>query len=315
MRFKIALAWPLVVGKPGRSVTFDEGSESCIILRLPAGSSPRALPSNLGDKTIDHTSCQTAPILPVDGKGKFTNVLLGQTITLGLNVRYDANLGSLLLCHAMNTQKALPGSDNILGNGNDVPDPGPDGILGTADDPVSSFIIPQAVLNALSSLSLGVNVNGLLELADRALAGRPTGGAAISQINMAVDAINIGFDGCQFLIFCGEVALAVNLSPSTASAPGAVPSDYVLKQNYPNPFNAGTQIVYLLPRDGNVDLTLYNVLGQRVRTLVSGFQPAGRYTVGWDGTDGSSSPPASGVYFYRLVAGEFGQSREMLLLK
>ena len=89
-----------------------------------------------------------------------------------------------------------------------------------------------------------------------------------------------------------------------------VPSAFSLSQNYPNPFNPVTTIAYDLPKASEVELTIYNVAGQRVAILVSKHQRAGHYQVAWDG-----SAMASGVYFYRIEAGEFRSTRRMLLLK
>jgi hypothetical protein len=138
----------------------------------------------------------------VDSKGKFRNVLLGQTITLGLNLRLDATLGGFVLTNTFCTQKAAAGPDKLRGTADDVLDPGADGILGTADDPISTFTIPQAVLDALTNLGLPQTVSGLFELANRGLGGQATGGAKLSDINAAVDAINRGFDGCRFVVPC-----------------------------------------------------------------------------------------------------------------
>ena len=89
-----------------------------------------------------------------------------------------------------------------------------------------------------------------------------------------------------------------------------IPERYALFQNQPNPFNPLTTIGYALPEAGDVRLTIYTVTGQRVAILVSGYQAAGRYEVVWDG-----SLFADGVYFYRLEAGAFVETRRMLLLK
>jgi hypothetical protein len=95
----------------------------------------------------------------------------------------------------------------------------------------------------------------------------------------------------------------------------AAPKVYELSNNYPNPFNPSTQIQYAVPRASNVSLIIYNVLGQQVRTLVDGPQNAGRFTVTWDGRDHSGRVVGSGVYFYRLNAGETSIVKKMLMLK
>jgi hypothetical protein len=96
---------------------------------------------------------------------------------------------------------------------------------------------------------------------------------------------------------------------------GLRPESFSLSQNYPNPFNPETQINYALPQDCDVKVTIYNLLGQRVRTLVDERQSAGYRTVLWDGKDEQGVDVASGVYFYRLKAGDFVDSKKMLLLK
>jgi hypothetical protein len=95
----------------------------------------------------------------------------------------------------------------------------------------------------------------------------------------------------------------------------AVPDRFNLNQNYPNPFNAGTVITYTLSQDGEVKLDVYNILGRLVTSLVNGFQSAGMQNANWDGTDLSGRPVASGIYFYRLAAGNAVESRKMTLMK
>ena len=94
------------------------------------------------------------------------------------------------------------------------------------------------------------------------------------------------------------------------------PEAFALSNNYPNPFNPATTIQYALPQAADVELTVYNVVGQVVRTLVAQHQSAGRYTVAWDATDDGGHSLSSGMYFYHLQAGgEFREVRKMLLLK
>ena len=94
------------------------------------------------------------------------------------------------------------------------------------------------------------------------------------------------------------------------------PEAFALANNYPNPFNPATTIKYALPQAADVELTVYNVIGQPVRTLVAEHQNAGRYVVEWDATNDSGHSLSSGMYFYRLQAGgEFLETKKMLLLK
>ena len=88
-----------------------------------------------------------------------------------------------------------------------------------------------------------------------------------------------------------------------------------LFQNYPNPFNPVTAISFQLSALSQVKLEIYNTLGQRVRTLINARKAAGSYTVSWDGRNDAGHPLASGVYLYRLKAGNFVQTRKMVLLR
>ena len=99
------------------------------------------------------------------------------------------------------------------------------------------------------------------------------------------------------------------------TAAGEIPDAYALDQNYPNPFNPVTQITFDLPQAGPVKLQLFNILGQEVRTLLDGFETEGVKTVTWDATGRNGERLASGVYLYRLTAGDFVATRQMTLLK
>ncbi|MBN4076392.1 T9SS type A sorting domain-containing protein [Gemmatimonas aurantiaca] len=98
----------------------------------------------------------------------------------------------------------------------------------------------------------------------------------------------------------------------------ALPEDFALAQNYPNPFNPSTSISFSLPKASNVTLTIYDITGRTVRTLLSEYRSAGFHTLLWDSADENGSKVASGVYLYRLRAGHAGElvaSRKMTLLK
>ncbi|GEM_PF-2736428 len=105
------------------------------------------------------------------------------------------------------------------------------------------------------------------------------------------------------------------LIPVTLKDEGILPEGFRLYQNYPNPFNPVTEIRFVVPVDSKVELTVFNVLGQQIRSLASGRLPAGSHTVTWDGTDDEGTPVSSGIYFYRLSAGEYQDRKKMVLLK
>ncbi len=114
-----------------------------------------------------------------------------------------------------------------------------------------------------------------------------------------------------------NVVQNIALQSTTVGIPGdlSLPLTFRLEQNYPNPFNPNTAISYQLAAASDVELQIYNVAGQAVRTLASEAQTPGKYTVQWDGRNAGGEAVASGVYFYRLVAGDFVQVRKMVLLR
>ena len=102
---------------------------------------------------------------------------------------------------------------------------------------------------------------------------------------------------------------------AVAEAEGVVPVEFALAQNFPNPFNASTTIAFQLAFASQVELAVYNISGQRVRTLVSGSLPAGHHRLQWDGRNDRGEPVASGAYLYQLSAGDFVATRQLMLLK
>lgn len=94
-----------------------------------------------------------------------------------------------------------------------------------------------------------------------------------------------------------------------------LPSQVSLHQNYPNPFNAGTTILFELPRAAEVNLSIFNILGQRVRTMHNGLLEAGSHTVYWDGYFDNGLNSSSGLYFYKLETPEISLVRKMVLIK
>jgi hypothetical protein len=122
----------------------------------------------------------------------------------------------------------------------------------------------------------------------------------------------------------------VNNSPSTpllvplsgtgdpASGVGTqedLPAEFALSANYPNPFNPSTVIAFAVPRQSFVSITVYNAIGQSVATLVNENRAAGRYTVTFSAAAPGGGQLPSGLYFYRLTAGDFVATRKMMLVK
>jgi hypothetical protein len=171
-------------------------SANCIISRLPAGTSAKILYPELppADGVWDNTAgiCESIPpgAVPIGSKtDRWANILAGQTLTLALNIRFDAfheaGLGDLSLCKYMTS---------LAANGDQPAD------LCKAN--VSSRVIPEAVLAELDAHG-GRTVNDLLALANRALAGEATD-STLDEINQAVSAVNELFDECRYLIYCND---------------------------------------------------------------------------------------------------------------
>jgi FlgD Ig-like domain len=114
-----------------------------------------------------------------------------------------------------------------------------------------------------------------------------------------------------------EEEAAFRLALYGASGPAALPKAFSLSQNTPNPFNPATTVSYSVPEGSavHVSLKVYNIRGRLVRTLVDEVREPGAYTVFWEGTDQTGQKISSGVYFYRMQAGNFEQTRKMVLLK
>lgn len=112
-----------------------------------------------------------------------------------------------------------------------------------------------------------------------------------------------------------QLAAYLDYTAGIQPGSGTLPEGFELQQNYPNPFNPVTTLRYELPRRAEVVLTVNNILGRPVRTLVREEQGPGYKSVTWNGTDDRGRPVSSGVYLYRIQAGKFSQTRKMVLLR
>jgi hypothetical protein len=93
------------------------------------------------------------------------------------------------------------------------------------------------------------------------------------------------------------------------------PITYNLYNAYPNPFNPVTTLQYDLPEDGFVNITIYDMMGRVVKTLVNGSQTAGYKSIQWNATNDRNEPVSAGLYLYTIQAGKFRQTKKMVLLK
>jgi hypothetical protein len=172
----------LTLGKAGvRAVTIHASDIPLLATRLPAAGPAAALAGDNDDLPLEG--------LPLNPKGKLDNSLLGQTLVLALNCRLDITFPDFIPTEWLCTR---------------------------AGDPVRSFAVPVHVLDSMAALT-DATVAGLLELANRALAGLPTGVASLAEIKDAVEAVNEAFDGCRLLVTCSPLASAVPANDNFAS--------------------------------------------------------------------------------------------------
>ena len=94
-----------------------------------------------------------------------------------------------------------------------------------------------------------------------------------------------------------------------------LPKAFALKQNYPNPFNPSTEIAFSLEQASTINLTIFNVLGQKVKVLANGVKLAGTHKLRWNGTDEMGQSASTGIYFYTLTDGSSTVTKKMAFMK
>ena len=155
-------------------------------------------------------------------------------------------------------------------------------------------------------LSVGAGAEPAVEGRVRLASGGPAAGVQVLVFDLA--------DLSRYVGTMTDESGRFALSLGALGDGHALPAGFGLGQNYPNPFNPGTVIPYELAADGYVRLEVFNLLGQRVVTLVDGEMLAGRYTVAWDAWDEAGQGVAAGIYLYRLTVGGGTQTRRMTLV-
>ena len=168
----------------------------------------------------------------------------------------------------------------------------------------------KSLIGGLIGLVLSVHVGAepLLEGRVRLSSGQPAVGVQVRLFDLTDLRRSVGTTTDE----AGQFSLPLRAF-STARGT-ALPTDFALGQNYPNPFNPSTIIPYQLPSAGHVRLDVFNVLGQRLATLVDAERSAGTHTTQWDGTDAARRAAGAGVYIYRLSSGGMTETRRMVLV-
>jgi len=126
----------------------------------------------------------------------------------------------------------------------------------------------------------------------------------------------VAADGAGNSVTCNTIFLfSLPAIGVEADADGSAPREFALYQNHPNPFNPETKLSYQLPKTCHVRLTIYNNLGQKIRTLIDEEQNAGTFYKYWNGRNDNDEPVSSGIYVYKLEAGDFVMAKRMMLLQ
>lgn len=248
----------LVVGSNGNTMTFYAGQSGCIIDLLPGGGPAK--------KITGANTCASHPGIQKKN-GRINNILLAQTITLGLNLRLDGDLGGVVIL-----------SDTLL----TAPSSGCDGEGDTITGSYSKFVIPLSVYNVLSQ-SGTLTVAGLYALANTRLGGGAVGATTLQAISDAVSRINEGYDECRIGAFQPPLQ---SLEAREGSAKDEETSIIHMKV-FPNPFSTSTNIEFSAYEDGQASVEIYTLTGRKVATLFDGQVETGKtYRFAFNGEQG-----------------------------
>ncbi|MEJ8844797.1 T9SS type A sorting domain-containing protein, partial [Lacibacter sp. H375] len=286
---------PLVIGSNGKFITIPATASAAVLLNasMPGGSNPREL---FGSCTVDNV-----PSLPlcwtpgtntsttyITKQGKINNVLLSQTITLGLNLRVSGGLGDFAIeAGTFATAKADGGCGSTIPKErscylNEL------GQLVVVNEYVYKTI-PQSIIDALNAGGYDLTVGGLYALANDALGNTDleTGkerGASLGAITDAVASINEGFDECRIFIGwnvgpCEVPSRRININSSgviNSADVTALSVESLRVSAYPNPFAEKVSFAIVSPVSGKASLEIYNMFGQKLQTVYEGYLTAGR---------------------------------------
>jgi hypothetical protein len=300
---------PLILGAPGRSLTFEDGSEASIIAGLPASGRPVAFPEELGDAVVDST-CELPAELPANKHGKLRNQLLGEAIALSLNVRLDPDLLDLEVCPWMFTVQGFAG---------------PDSLYGTVDDTMCvvcdtmTIRIPDTVIGAIAdSVGVAPTVGTVLEFANAALGGETIYDASHHDVWHAVKNLNRAFKRCRFLVGCEGDSVeyeVIDTFSARESLEGNVAAGHQAAVTEPTTWLAASSPVrdvatmrYSVREASRVRIVAYSVAGREVAVVADQAVAAGvgALRVSVDRSRGF----ASGVYLIRMTATSLASGEE-----
>ena len=184
--------------------------------------------------------------------------------------------------------------------------------IGLSQTPTATFDPPRDAADRVvlenNSLATDLDNDGNIELV---LTNRGGNGRLLSIVELtATDAELAAGNVTMTVEFQDDFLTGIDDELSALT-----PREFSLGQNYPNPFNPSTNIMYDVPAAANVFLLIYDILGRNVRTLVNEQHIAGSYSVEWDGKNADGALVASGIYFYRLEAGQLAITKKMVLLR
>jgi hypothetical protein len=192
---------------------------------------------------------------------------------------------------------------------------------------ISNPIMPQEI----SKFDISSGINCIKILGDTLYLGTSSMGLRILDISDFFNPIEIGYyetfgSVYEISIKNETIYLAKDdrgivvvrndmISSIEENIPEVLPNKYKLSQNYPNPFNGFTTIPFELQKDGNVEISIYDVLGRKVKTLINKPYTFGKHSITWDGTNANNNIAASGIYFYKLKTNNFSEVKRLLLFQ
>jgi hypothetical protein len=275
----------LVVGYNANTMAFFANQSGCIIDLLPGGGPAK--------KITGANTCANHPGIQMKN-GRINNILLAQTITLGLNLRLDDELGGLEML-----------SDTLV----TAPSSGCDEEGDTVTGPTSKFIIPMSVYNVLSQNGTIIpTVADLYLLANKGLGGVNVGATTLQAISDAVSRINEGFDECRIGAFQLTVPLQSYAIPGSGKQTGdESPIDLKI---FPNPFSSTANIAFTASENGHASVEVYDLTGRKVAVLYEGSVESGRsyqYTF-------SGDPGLDQVTYICVIRTDYGTRIERMVM-